>query len=95
MTFRRQWGSTVWGPPKNYEGEELSDCSTRAWLTPSGREVYVVDGQEPHEVKAMLPDGTERTWVYSGAPPSSFVVDGGRRFVEAPIRDWDSGEACD
>ena len=89
MTFRRTWAGVEWHAPMVKE-EELSDCSTKAWKAPSGREVYMDDGQEPHEVKAMLPDGTERTWVYSGAPPSSFVVDGKRRFVEAPERDWDS-----
>ena len=83
MTFRRQWGSTVWGPPKNYEEEEVSDCSTNAWKAPSGKPTL--------RLHAEFDSGND--WDYTlalnGRRLTRFEIDG-RRQVDAPERDWDS-----
>ena len=88
MTYRRQWGSTVWGPPKNYEEEEVSDCSKNAWNAPRGidGEVRWDDGtvSELHYTRYL--NGHERH-------AREVVVDG-VRYVPVPERDWD-GEVCE
>ena len=87
MTFRRQWGSTVWGPPKNYEEEEVSDCSTNAWKAPKGKTTL--------KLHAEFDSGND--WDYTlelnGRRLQRFEIDGVRQ-VDAPKRDWD-GEACE
>lgn len=57
-------------------GQEMSDCSTNAWLSPSGREIHIHDGMEPHEVELTYPDGTYRYLHYVGDLPVSVRIDG-------------------
>ena len=57
-------------------GQEMSDCSTNAWLSPSGREIHVHDGMEPHELELTYPDDTRRYLHYAGDLPVTVRIDG-------------------
>lgn len=69
----------------------MTKWTNQPWHAPSGREIWLEDGDEPHEIELTFSDETHRYLHYVGELPAVVTVDG--RIYE-PVDDdetWEFG----